>query len=104
MHYTKAVLHGVFYDGDVMTQEGDTGMNVLASAGKKTRRVNGCKVPSRRFCTRACVRARACVCYFICKLMSSILPNSSLFREYLNATGLRCHDFSCGMHDIWVFL
>lgn len=58
----------------------------------------------REGCVRVRERARVCVCYFICKLMSNILSNSSLFREYLNATGLRCHDFSCGMHDIWMFL
>lgn len=65
MHYTKAVLHGVFYNGDVMTREGNTGMDVLASAGKKTRRVDGCKVPSRGFCTCACARARVCAILFV---------------------------------------
>lgn len=79
-------------------------MDVLASAGKKKQEGWMDAKCHREGSVRVRVCARACVCYFICKLMPSILPNSSLFREYLNATGLRCHDFSCSVHGIWVFL
>lgn len=61
MHYTKAVLHDVFYDGDVMTQEGDTGMNVLASAGKKNKK-GGWMQSAIEKVLYACVYARARVC------------------------------------------